>query len=201
VSDGPTLIEQAFRYELDVSAEQRKFLDSCLGASRFWFNQGLALVKARLDERVEDEDVRVPWSYHPLCSAFRGDQVKDEIAPWRSEVVIGSDQAGLEALGSALQAFSRVRSSGRKVGFARFRSKHNPAHQSAERVLFQNPRIPDARHVMLDRRLGPIRAKESLRKLTRLIARDPEARILRATVKRSSDGDRDRVHRPPLPGA
>lgn len=39
----------------------------------------------------------------------------------------------------------------------------------------------------LDRRLGPIRTRESLRKLTRLLAVDPHARVLRATVK-CSDG-------------
>lgn len=187
-SDEPALIEQAFRYELDISAEQRELLESCLGASRFWFNQGLALVKARLDERSEGEGVRVPRSYHALCSAFRGDAIRDELAPWRRDVAIGSYQAGLEALGSALQAFSKGRSAGRKVGFPRFRSKHNPAHRASERVLFTRPGAPDARHVTLHRRLGPIRSKESLRKLTRLLTRDPDARILRTTVKRSGDG-------------
>jgi putative transposase len=42
--------------------------------------------------------------------------------------------------------------------------------------------------VQLDQRLGPLRTKESLRKLTRLLERDPNARVLRATVQRSGTG-------------
>ena len=78
------------------------------GASRFWFNQGLALVKDRLQQRDDGHDADVPWSYKSLCVAFRGDAVKDRLAPWRGEVVTGSYQAGLEALGTALQNFERA---------------------------------------------------------------------------------------------
>ena len=97
-ADAPT-IQQAYRFALDPTVEQERFLAACAGASRFWFNQGLALVKDRLDRRHAGESVDVPWSYMGLCVAFRGDAVKDELAPWRDEVVTGSYQAGLEALG------------------------------------------------------------------------------------------------------
>jgi transposase len=125
--------------------------------------------------------VDVPWSYKGLCVAFRGDVVKDELAPWRREVVIGSYQAGLEALGRALQNFSMARTAGRRVGFPRFRAKGR-AHEA---VIFQRPRLPDNRHIMLDRRLGRVRTKESLRKLTRLLSADPNARVMRSTVQRA----------------
>jgi putative transposase len=175
--------EQAYRFALAPAAEQEAFLDACAGASRFWFNQGLALVKERLDERAAGRDVDVHWSYKTLCSAFRGDAIKNEVAPWRSEVVTGSYQAGLEALGKALQNFSAGRRVGRRVGFPRFRRKG----RCNESVIFQRPRLLDTRHVCLDkRRLGPVRTKESLRKLTRLLARDPRARVMRATVKREN---------------
>jgi putative transposase len=39
-----------------------------------------------------------------------------------------------------------------------------------------------------DERLGPVRTKEPLRKLTRLLERDEHARIMRATVKRVNGG-------------
>ena len=84
-------------------------MDGCAGASRFWFDQGLALVKQRLDQRAAGEQVDLPWSYKALCVAFRGEAIKDELAPWRREVVAGSYQAGLEALGKALQNFSTGR--------------------------------------------------------------------------------------------
>ena len=178
------VIQQAYRFVLDPTAEQERFLAACAGASRFWFNQGLALVKQRLDERQAGVDVDVPWSYKGLCVAFRGDAIKDELAPWRGEVVTGSYQAGLEALGRALQNFSQARSSGRHVGFPRFRAKGR-GHES---VIFQRPRISDNRHVVLDRRLGPMRTKESMRKLARLLAKDENARVMRSTVQRTNGG-------------
>jgi putative transposase len=93
-------------------------------------------------------------------------------------------QAGLEQLGRALQAFSAGRRTGRRVGFPRFRVKGR-CHES---VIFQRPRLPDNRHVLLDQRLGPLRTKESLRKLARLLEGDPHARVLRSTVQRSGGG-------------
>jgi hypothetical protein len=104
--------------------------------------------------------------------------------PWRGEVVTGSYQAGLEALGRALQNFFKARATGRRVGFPRFRAKG----RSHEAIIFQRPRLPDNRHVDLDRRLGPLRTKESLRKLTRLLATDPNARVMRSTVQRTTRG-------------
>ena len=177
-------IQQAYRFALDPTVEQEQFLAGCAGASRFWFNQGLVLVKDRLDARAAGEAVDVPWSYKSLCVAFRGDAIKNELAPWRAEVVTGSYQAGLEALGRALQNFSRARGAGRRVGFPRFRAKG----RSHEAVIFQRPRITDHRHVQLDRRLGRVRTKESLRKLTRLLASDPQARVMRSTVQRADGG-------------
>lgn len=178
------VIEQAYRFALAPTRAQTEFLEGCAGASRFWFNQGLALVKERLDERDAGHEVDVPWSYKSLCVAFRGRAIKDELAPWRSEVVTGSYQAGLEALGKALQRFSEGRRTGRRVGFPRFR-REGCCNES---VIFQRPRLPDNRHVDLDRRLGPVRTKESLRKLLRLLAGDANARVMRATVKRANGG-------------
>src|ERR687892_1926630 len=159
------LIRQAYRYALDPTVDQEALLGSFTGASRFWFNQGLALVKERLDALARGEDVRVPWSYKALCSEFKGDAVKDELAPWRSEVPVGSYQAGLEMLGRALQNFSQGRRAGRRVGFPRFRAKG----RCRESVIFQRPRIASARQLELDRRLGPIRTKERMNKLLRLL--------------------------------
>jgi putative transposase len=183
VSDG-VLIQQAFRFALAPTRAQEDFLSSCAGASRFWFNHGLALVKERLDGRAAGENVDVPWSYTSLCSAFKGDATKNELAPWRGEVVIGSYQAGLEALGQALQGFSKARVAGRRAGFPRFRAKG----RCHEAIIFQRPRITDARHVTLDGRLGALRTKEPMRRLVRLLDRDAPARVLRATVQRVNGG-------------
>ncbi|HEV3378115.1 MAG TPA: helix-turn-helix domain-containing protein, partial [Thermoleophilaceae bacterium] len=105
MSEEPRLIQQAYRFELAPTAEQAAFMGACAGAARFWFNAGLALVKERLDARERGQDARVPWSYHQLCSEFKGEAIKDELAPWRSEVVTGSYQGGFESLGLALKNF------------------------------------------------------------------------------------------------
>ncbi len=55
-------------------------------------------------------------------------------------------------------------------------------------MIFQRPRIPANRHVDLGRQLGPLKTKESLRKLTWLLASDPRGRVLRSTVQRSGRG-------------
>jgi putative transposase len=175
----PRLVEQAYRFALAPTAEQERFLDGCAGASRFFYNWGLALVETRLRlRRAYGPSVAVPWSYKELCSEFA--KVKDEVAPWRSEVVVGSQQAGLEALGAGLGRFLDGRKAGRRVGFPRYRRKG----RCRESVIFQRPRIVDGRHVEFDRRLGPMRSRERFTKLQRLLERDEHARIKRATVQR-----------------
>jgi putative transposase len=175
----PRLIEQAYRFALAPTPEQERFMSACAVASRFFFNWGLALVKTRLQlRRVYGPSISVPWSYKELCSEFA--KVKDEVAPWRSEVVVGAQQAGLEALGAGLQRFLDGRKGGKRVGFPRFRRKG----RCRESVIFQRPRIIDGRRVEFHRRLGPLRSRERFTKLLRLLERDPNARIKRATVQR-----------------
>jgi putative transposase len=173
------LIEQAYRFALAPNPEQERFLSACASAARFFYNWALGLVETRLRlRRVYGPSVAVPWSYKELCSEFA--KIKDAVAPWRSEVVVGSQQAGLEALGAGLQRFLDGRRRGRRVGFPRYRRKG----RCRESVIFQRPRIVDARRVEFDRRLGPIRSRERFTKLLRLLERDPNARIKRATVQR-----------------
>jgi putative transposase len=177
------LIVQAYRFELDPSAEQAVFLGACCGAARFWFNQALGEVKRRLDLRAAGEEVSVPWSYHQVCSEFDRDW-RAERCGWQREVVCGCYQGGFESLGLALKNFSEGRRAGRRVGFPGFRRKGG-AHTEA--VIFQRARPVDARRVQLDRRIGPVRSKERMSKLIRLLGRDGQARILRATLSRKGE--------------
>jgi putative transposase len=174
------LIRQAYRFELSPTSVQAGFLGACAGASRFWFNQALAEVKKRLDRRAAGEQVGVPWSYQQLCSEFDKDW-RAERCDWQQEVVCGSYQGGFESLGLALKNFSEGRKTGRRVGFPGFRAKGGPHTES---VIFQRAKPLDARHVQLDKRVGPVRSKEAMAKLVRLLARDEHARILRATLSR-----------------
>jgi putative transposase len=175
-----SLIEQSYRFALAPTEAQALALSSWLGASRFWYNAGLAELKARLDQRAAGEqDVDVPWSYKGLCSvldaAWRAEQ-----APWQSELPCGTYMAGFDALGSALRNFSAGKATGRRVGFPQFKRKG----RCQESVLFQHPRLLDPRGVEFTRGLGPVRVKERMTKLLLLLERDEQARIVRATITR-----------------
>jgi putative transposase len=177
------LIRQAYRFELAPTAEQAVFMGACAGAARFWFNQALDEVKRRLDARRRGEDVSMPWSYKALCSEFDRDW-RAERCGWQREVVCGSYQGGFESLGRALKNFSEGRKAGRRVGFPSFRRKGG---SHTESVIFQRARPLDTRHVHLDRRVRPVRSKERMAKLLRLLERDEHARILRGTLSRKGD--------------
>jgi putative transposase len=177
------LIRQGYRFELAPTAEQAVFLGACAGAARFWFNQALREVRRRLDARRRGEDVTVPWSYKALCSEFDKDW-RSERCAWQHEVVCGCYQGGYESLGLALKNFSDGRRAGRRVGFPSFRRKGG---RHTESVIFQRARPLDARHIHLDRRVGPVRSKERMTKLLRLLERDEHARILRSTLSCKGD--------------
>ncbi|TMZ96472.1 hypothetical protein EMF73_37150, partial [Klebsiella pneumoniae] len=97
---GVMLVHQAFRFELDPNDRSRSALASHAGASRFAYDWGLALVKARLEQREQirragyrellpDDEVErlartveVPWTLPSLRKAWN--LQKAEVAPWWS---------------------------------------------------------------------------------------------------------------------
>lgn len=105
---------------------------------------------------------------------------RGERAPWQADLPCAAYMAGLDALGRALQNFSQGRQNGRPVGFPGFKRKG----QCSESVFFQHPRLLNARQVEFTRALGPIRVKERMTKLLRLLEHDERARITRATITR-----------------
>ncbi|MFU8852487.1 helix-turn-helix domain-containing protein [Micromonospora sp. SL1-18] len=60
----------AFRFTVDASPLQVVVLARHAGASRFAFNQCLALVKEALDVKRRGGSVVVPWSGFDLINAF-----------------------------------------------------------------------------------------------------------------------------------
>jgi putative transposase len=78
---GPTL--QAYRFALDPTPAQERKLRSHAGAARFAYNFGLALVKARLEERAAGREVEVPWSLPALRREWNA--AKGQVAPWWAE--------------------------------------------------------------------------------------------------------------------
>jgi IS605 OrfB family transposase len=174
----PELIQRAYKYPLDLKTNQVEFLLRCTGTSRYWYNQGLGLLKQRLVEKANGEDVRVPWSYQDYCAEFKGDEIKDKICPWRKEVVIGSYQAGLMNLSAALNQYSKGRNTGRSTGFPKFKVKG----KNKETVIFQRAHPIDKKHLHLSKRLGPVRVKGKMTRLLRKLESDDKARIIKATI-------------------
>jgi IS605 OrfB family transposase len=181
------LTEQGFRFALDPTAEQARVLNCWLGASRYWYNTGLAEVKTRLDKRADQADeearsaIKLPWSYKGLCSVITA-SIRNEAAPWQRELPCGTYMAAFDGLGAALQNFSKGKQTGRKVGFPEFKRK-GACHES---VFFQRPKILNTRWVEFPCAHGSlsVKSKESLRKLIRLLDHDQHARIMRATITR-----------------
>jgi len=180
-----TVVTQAYRFALAPTPAQRRGLASHCGAARFAYNWGLALVKARLDDRANGSAVGVPWTLPSLRKEWN--QAKGEVAPWWAENSKEAYSSGLDALARALANFSDSRAgrrAGRRAGFPRFKRKGRA--RDACRFTTGAIRVePDRHHVTLPR-LGTVKTHESTRKLARRLEAGT-ARVLSATISRTAD--------------
>jgi putative transposase len=172
---------QAFRFALDPSPRVERALTSPVGARRFAFNGGLALVKARLDARARGEEVAVPWTLPALRKEWN--RAKEKAAPWWRANSKEAYASGLAGLADALRNWSdsrKGRRRGRRMGLPRFRKKG----RGRDAVSFTTGaiRVDDQSHVVLPR-IGRVRTHEPTTALRERIAAGT-ARILRATVSR-----------------
>ncbi len=188
-------VHQAFCFELDPSDRTRSALASHAGASRFAYNFGLALVKARLarreqirlagfrellpDDEVEAlaRTVEVSWNLPAL--RLEWNRQKAAVAPWWAENSKEAYSSGLDALARALEGFAKARRGERSgtVGFPRFKKRW--ARRSC-RFTTGAIRVRDDHHVQLPR-LGVVRTKEPATKLRELLDAG-SARVLSATI-------------------
>jgi putative transposase len=184
-SSQPAVVFQAYQFALDLTPRQQGGAASHVGAHRFAFNWGLALVNERLDRQRAGEDVRVPWSLFELRREWN--QAKHEVAPWWRENSKEAYSSGLDALARALsnwQASKQGRRKGARVSFPKRKRKG----RSREACRFTTGAIrvePDRHHVTLPR-LGRLRTHESTRKLARRVEQGT-ARVLSATLSRRGD--------------
>ncbi len=172
---------QAYRFALDPSPRAERALASHVGARRFAFNWGVALVKERLEARRRGEDVEVPWALPALRREWN--QAKETVAPWWRENSKEAYSSGLAGLADALKNWvdsRRGQRRGRRVGFPRFKKKG----RCRESVCFTTGaiRVDGKSHVVLPR-IGRVRTHEPTTALLERIAAG-EARILRVTVSR-----------------
>lgn len=179
------IVHQAYRFALDPSPRAERLLASHVGARRFAFNWGLALVKERLEARRQGEDVEVPWTLPALRREWN--RAKETVAPWWRENSKEAYSSGLAGLADALKNWSdsrKGRRNGRRVGFPRFKKKG----RCRESVCFTTGaiRVDDKSHIVLPR-IGRVRTHEPTMALLEKIEAG-RARILRTTVAR--DGGR-----------
>jgi IS605 OrfB family transposase len=176
-------VHQAYRFALDPTPRQQRALASHVGAVRFAYNWGLALVKQRLDTRAAGQHIEVPWTLPALRREWN--RAKAEVAPWWAKNSKESYSSGLDALARALGKWAASREggrAGRRVGFPQFKRKG--CAREACRFTTGPIRVePDRHHVVLPR-LGTIKTHESTRKLARRLEAGT-ARVLAATISRS----------------
>lgn len=198
-----------FKFCLDATVEQHGSLARHAGASRFAFNQCLAMVKTALNQRRANPDTDVPWTGFDLINAFNAWK-KDEDAgrvfiagtdgvietvvtglAWRGEVCQQVFEEAAADLGKGLKSWSDSRSGtrkGNKVGFPRFKKKAGAA--PSFRLRNKHPkgrleaiRVGDhnrARSITLPG-IGQMRVHDDTRRLRRMLAKG-RAKICFATI-------------------
>jgi putative transposase len=162
-------LTQAFRFELDPNALQRKALSQHIGAARFAWNWGLSLCLKALEE---GKKLPSAPELHKAWNAW-----KREGAPWWTEVSKCAPQEAFRDLEKAFKAWRAGR-----ARLPRFKRKKltpdNKARLTGSLRVFP-------RHVQLPR-IGKVRSKEPTEKLLRLLG-EGKARILSATISREAD--------------
>ncbi len=177
------LVTQAYRFALDPTPAQKGKLASHCGARRFAYNWGLALVKARLDERAAGGEVSVAWSLPALRREWN--QAKTQVAPWWAENSKEAYSAGLADLARGFEAFwssKRGKRKGPRVGFPRFKARGR--RRESYRYTTGSFGVSSRIRVALPR-IGHVRTHEPTVKLARKLSAG-QARLLSATVCREN---------------
>lgn len=183
-------IHRAYRYELDPNVKERILLAKHAGAARFAYNWGLARWKAIYEK--EGRSTNAIELHREL------NRLKKTDFPWMYEVSKWAPQEALRDLEEAYQKFFRGLKTGQKVGYPKFRRKHNRRDRfrldnssGTIRLLWDGSdrRHPGkTRHVVLPR-IGAVRIKEKpiRRKKRGIKTYFPQGRILHATLSREAD--------------
>jgi putative transposase len=155
-----------FKFCIDPTVEQNEMLSRHAGASRFAFNQCLAMVKATLTRRETDSEIEVPWTGFDLINAFNRwkktqdagrvfivdtDGVTQIVVTglaWRNQVRQQVFEEAAADLGKGLKSWSDSRTGerkGKKVGFPRFKKKTGAVPSFRLRNNYSKGRPPTIR--------------------------------------------------------
>lgn len=108
---------RAYKYALNPTPRQSRYLDGHCGAARKAYNWGLGRVKAVMDQRAAEASYGIPgelltpansWSMYSLRKEWN--QAKARVAPWWAEYSKEAYASGLTQLATALKNWaSRAR--------------------------------------------------------------------------------------------
>lgn len=182
------LIHDAFRFELDLTVDQRSLAVRSAGTARYAWNWALAERKRRLDE---GEGAERFISFEAQSAAWTRDK-----PAWASEVSREIVTNVLRDLETAVRRFAATRKTGRRVGFPRFKARGKSRDTFKVRGVI---RVIDDRHVGVPT-FGPVRIKGRTRRM-RTIGWE---KIHSATISRTADRWFvsllvDREHEVPVP--
>jgi putative transposase len=164
---GATVIQQAFRFELDPNRAQRVLLTKSVGASRYVYNWGLAESQRQYGLRRT----------RPRLGELKAQlvELKKSECPWLYEVSAHIGQQALVDLDRAFERFFKgFKGKGQKSGFPRFKRKGERDSARLYGVALEE------RHIRLPL-IGRVRLKETCTE------RGFEGRILSATIRRRAD--------------
>lgn len=178
----------AYKYALDPTPRQARYIAGHCAAARRAFNWGLGRVKANLDQRAAERTYGIPdelltpslnWSLYTLRKDWN--QAKNDVAPWWAEYSKESYSSGLDALARAFKNWGASRTgkrNGARVGFPRFKSKR----RAVQSCRFSTGTIRcEERYAVLPR-IGRVKLHEHPTKLLDAL-REGSARIMSATIR------------------
>jgi putative transposase len=182
---GPVVTLRAYKYALNPTPRQARYLDGHCGAARKAYNWGLGWLKANLDQRAAERSYglsgglltpAISWSMYSLRKAWN--QAKATVAPWWAEYSKEAYASGLTQLAAAMKNWGESRKgkrAGRVMGFPRFKSKR----KAVKSCRFTTGGIRcDERYAVLPR-IGRVRLHET--PAPELL--DGTARIMAATIR------------------
>lgn len=151
-------MEKTFEYRIYPNNAQKVLLQKTFGCCRYVFNKVLAMRQEEYKQGKKSKGINHYITQIPTW--------KKTDSPWLAEVDSMALQQSLRDLDKAYKNFFR---SPGKVGFPRFKSKHNHRQSYRTNVIS----VLDTKHIKLPK-IGVVKAR---------ISRPIEGRILSATVK------------------
>ena len=159
-------MEYSYKFRIYPTRHQENLIQRTFGCVRFVFNRFLSMRIGAYKERGES------MNYYACSNALT--PLKKELE-WLREVDATALQSSLRDLDTAFQNFFRGLKQGKRVGYPKFKSKHDHRKSYKSKRVGMNIRVLDDKHIQLPK-LGAVRCA---------ISKQVQGRILSATVSQN----------------